>query len=90
MVSGIHGSAVAVVKIRTCLGRDSKGRDCEERFLDEGAHIRFCHRCRARNNSSKKVLQEDSLMHESSVSRVELQRWGVGNAGGIEETIDWS
>lgn len=78
------------MKMRTCLGRSARGQDCEVRFPDEGAHIRFCNKCRTKgHNRHSYAPQEDALTIDVGVTRVELKRWGLQASGGYEEEIDW-
>ena len=81
-------STISSVKIRTCIGREKNGQDCQVRFPDEGAHIRLCHSCRLRL-SGKKGHNIDFI--EPAVNRVELrQLFGIYYDGGLQDTIDWN
>ena len=96
--NGVQKNAVCVlsttmttassVKIRTCLGRNGRGRDCGVRFPDEGPHIRLCRTCRTRLFGEKR--HNDVSPVEPMVSRVQLQRWNMTTDNQIQDTINWN
>ena len=73
------------VKMRRCLGKKFNGTDCTHTFPDQGAHVRKCDACR-------KVHREDEGAIETTVRRIELQRFGFGRSGwdyDLDEIVDW-
>lgn len=73
-------------KIRTCIGRDSVGRECTNTFIDVGAEQRLCERCRYRTSLYAKHESFTSI--DVSVQSVGLERWGR-HIHSVEETINF-
>ena len=87
IVSHIHVPIAALPKMRLCLGIDVKGRDCKNRFLDEGPHIRFCAKCRSQKHDNARHKDVGTI--DIAVNHVELKRWGINLRNEVEEDIDW-
>lgn len=65
------------VKIRRCLGAH-----CDATFPDQGAHVRFCERCRKRISDS--VVEEPDPL----VTRADMRRFGIGMAD-WDDIMEW-
>jgi hypothetical protein len=79
----VQASATLACRVTTkpCLNAPA----CPEMILDEGAHIRFCTKCRGR------ACARDDAYREPAFPRTRLERWGVGgDTWGLREDIDWN
>ena len=87
MTSHRDATISSLPKMRFCLGIDAKGRDCKNRFLDEGPHIRFCAKCRSDKYENMRHKNVGGI--DIAVNHVELKRWGIDLRNEVEEDIDW-
>lgn len=73
------------IKMRQCIGKKFNGKDCTRTFPDQGPHVRKCEHCRKTHYEG-----EDAI--DTTVRRVELQRFGFGRGGweyDLDELIEW-
>jgi len=69
-------SLMSSMKTRRCRGYAKDGRDCEEVFLDQGAHVRLCDGCR------RKQAQDGGEYHIALYTRsMTLEELGGGGGG---------
>lgn len=63
---------------------------CPRLIQDEGPAIRFCGPCRKRNSLTPEATTGDSPYETPVLTRAQLDRWGLGRKGWIEDLADWS